>query len=357
MNKRSLIKTGARALALILALCAKAQAPAPQAGAPQALLLAPAPQAGATVQPAPPEPPMLFTSEARVSSKVDRLIITVGELINYEMEVEFPKGYAVAIPPPGAQLGEFLIRNYEFPPPEIKGERMVQKFKFQITAYSTGETIIPRVPVVITKDQKPVKVVLTEEIRISVAAVTGAEDMEIKDVKPPLLAPFDYRPLVILGAVLLGLAIIAAIAFAAVRRMRRPKVEIPEPLPAPEVLALKELSELEALSLLEKGETDRYYTKLSEIFRRYLGLRFSVYALEFTTGEIVDALKNKWLEHAVFTSVQQLLEECDLVKFAKHAPDAKDQREMMPRSKKIIEQTTPVIAPEPVQPKTAAGAA
>ena len=59
---------------------------------------------------APPQP-VLFTGEAKVSSKVDKLVITVGEIITYEMAVEVPKGYDVAIPPHGAQLGEFLIRT------------------------------------------------------------------------------------------------------------------------------------------------------------------------------------------------------------------------------------------------------
>jgi len=356
MNRRLQILSSA-AIFLLFAAVGQAQKPSLQAGATGAPpVLTPAVQAGATVAAAPSPPPMLFTSEARVSSKVDRLIITVGEIIDYQMEVEFPKGYAVAIPPPGAQLGEFLIRNYEFPQAEIKNDRMVQKFIFKITAYSTGELVIPRLPVIITKDKNPVRVILTEEIRVRVAPVTSAEDMEIKDVKPPLDAPFHYKPLLILGLVILGLITIGLSAMVLVRRLRRPQLEMPAPLPEPEVLAMKELSELEAQGLLEKGEVDLYYTKLSEIIRRYLGLRFLIYALEFTTGEIMEALKDKWLEHAAFQTVAQFLEECDLVKFARFQPEPKAQREILPKGKKIIELTRPAPAPETSQPESAAGA-
>jgi hypothetical protein len=356
MNRRLQLPISA-ALLLLLAFTGRAQGPSVQAGATaRPPVLTPAAQAGATAAAAPAPMPMLFTSEARVSSKVDRLIITVGEIINYQMEVEFPKGYAVAIPPPGAQLGEFLIRNYEFPQAEIKGDRMVQKFNFKITAYSTGEALIPRLPVIINKDKQAVRVILTEEIKISVAPVSSAEDMEIKDVKPPLEAPFNYKPLLIAGLVILGLAVIAVSVMVIVRRMRRPQLEMPEPLPEPEVLAMKELSDLEAQGLLEKGEVDLYYTRLSEILRRYLGLRFSIYALEFTTSEIMAALKTSMLEHATFQMVQQFLEECDLVKFARFSPEPKAQREVLPKGKKIIELTRPAPAPEPAQPKSAAGA-
>jgi hypothetical protein len=327
--------------------------PSAQAGATgQAPVLAPAPQPGATAAPAPP--PMLFTAEAAVSSKVDRLIITVGEIINYEMDVEIPKGYAVAIPPPGAQLGEFLIRSYEFPQPEIKGERMEHKFLFKITAYTTGELVIPRLPVVIAKDNKPVRMILAEEIRIRVAPVSSPEDMEIKDVKPPLLAPYNYRPLLIAGLLVLGLIALGITAAIVVRRLRRPGLEMPAPLPEPEVLAMKELATLESEALLEKGEFDLYYTRLSEILRRYLGLRYGIYALEFTTNEIMDSLKAKWIEHATFQLVRQFLDECDLVKFAKFQPEPRAQREAMSKSKKIIELTRP--APEPAEPESAIGA-
>jgi len=353
MNRRFQLLSSA-AIFLLFAAAGRAQKPSVQAGATaKTPMLTPAAQAGAA---APSPLPMLFTSEARVSSKVDRLIITVGEVIDYRMEVEFPKGYAVAIPPPGAQLGEFLIRNYEFPTAEIKNERMVQKFIFKITAYSTGELVIPRLPVIITKDKNPVRVILAEEIRVRVAPVTSAEDMEIKDVKPPLDAPFHYKPLLVLGLVILGLATIGVSAAVIVRRLRRPRLEMPEPLPEPELLALRELSELDAQGLLEKGEVDLYYTRLSEIIRRYLGLRFLVYALEFTTGEIMEALKGKWLEHAAFQAVSQFLEECDLVKFARFQPETKAQREILPKAKKIIELTRPAAAPETAQPKSAMGA-
>jgi len=324
-----------------------------QAG--QQPLLKPAPQAAATAAQPGLQEPELFLGQAKVLSKVDKLVITVGEIISYEMRVEIPQGYSAAIPPPGAQLGEFLIRNYEIPQPEQKAGKMIQKFVFKITAYTTGELSIPPVPVMIIKNQKPVRVILSEEIRIRIAPVTSASDMEIKDVKPPLPAPFNYRPLLILAAVLLGLAAIAVSALVIIPGMRRRKIEMPEPLPEPEELAMKELAELAGLGLLEKGEIDLYYTRLSEITRRYLGLRFLIYALEFTTTETMAALKNKWLEHAAYQLIHQFLAECDLVKFAKFRPEPKAQSEIMNQAKKIIKLTRPLPKEEPV-PAKATGA-
>jgi hypothetical protein len=319
-------------------------------------VLSPAVQAGSISVAAAAPQPVLFTGEANVSSKVDKLVITVGEIITYEMDVEVPRGYEVASPPQGAQLGEFLIRSYEPPKTETKGDRAIVNFIFRITSYSTGESSIPAMPIILLKDKKPVRAVLTEEIRIRVAQVSDASDMEIKDVKPPVAAPFDYEPLMITGLVLLGLAAIIVSILLIRARMRRPAIAVPEPLPEPEVLALKELADLDALGLLQKGEVDLYYTKLSEIIRRYIGLRFLIYALEFTTSEIMAALKDKWLEHATYQAIGQHLEDCDLVKFAKYSPEKKAQYEIMEKSRKIIELTRPAPKEEPAAAK-AAGAA
>ena len=190
----------------LLAAAALAQTQAGATASPaKAPALQAAPQPGTTVIQAPAPAPVFFTGEAKVSSKVDKTVISVGEIINYSMEVEIPEGYGAAIPPPGAQLGEFLIRKYDFPPAKKKGGRLVQQFNFQITAYTTGESSIPPVPVIIAKDKTPVRAVLAEEIRIRVAPVTGEAEMEIKDVKAPVEAPYNYKPLLIAGIILFSI--------------------------------------------------------------------------------------------------------------------------------------------------------
>ncbi len=356
MHRRLVHKSSIGSL-LFLALTALAQSPGPSAAplAGTTASLAPAPQPGSTVMQVLAQPPVFFTGSARATSKVDKLIITVGEIINYRMEVEIPAGYAAAIPPPGAQLGEFLIRKYDFPEPEKMGDHMIQKFNFSITAYTTGELSIPPVPVLIQKDKQLVKVILTEEIKIVVAPVTSPEDMEIKDIKPPLAAAFDYRSLVIMGSIIAGIIALALGGLYGWRRLKEPRIALPEPLPEPEELALKELNELLALGLLEKGELDRYYTKLSEIIRRYLGLRFQIYALEFTTSEIMDSLKNKYLEHHAYQLAREFLDQCDLVKFARFVPEAGPRTEIMGKAREIVEITRP--APVVETASASAGAA
>ena len=62
---------------------------------------------------------------------------------------------------------------------------------------------------------------------------------------------------------------------------------------------------------------------MSEILRRYFERRYHIPALESTTVEVLEALKEKTLpnERAMIAG---LLEFCDFVKFAKHEPSIQE---------------------------------
>ena len=280
-----------------------------------------------------------FMGSAQLISRVDKFIITVGEIITYEMEVLVPEGYDIALPPPGAQLGEFFIRDYQFPSPEKKAGKVEQRFIFKITAYTTGELVIPPVPVMIMKQDKVVAQLLAQEIRIQIAPVTSPEELEIKDIKPPCSLPFNYLPWLIGAGAGVGILILVGAGLFLANRYQRAPAPALEPLPPPDQLALSELAELEASGLLKKDELDVYYTKLSQILRRYLGLRYQIYALEYTTSEILDALKTRGLTHQAYSLIRDFLTETDLVKFARYYPEPDAQREIINQAKKIIELT------------------
>ena len=53
-----------------------------------------------------------------------------------------------------------------------------------------------------------------------------------------------------------------------------------------------ELEILKEEQLWQKGEVKIYYTRLTEILRKYLENRFRVYSLELTTDETLEALVN-----------------------------------------------------------------
>ncbi len=276
----------------------------------------------------------------RVVSQADKLIITVGDMIHYTMSVQAPEGSEVAIPPPGTQLGRFLIRDYEFSEPQTTDQGLGQEFSFDITAYATGELVIPAVPVIVKDPSGAVNVLITEAIRIRVSAVTNPDDLEVRDVKAPLEIPINYTPYIL--GIVAGLLFIAAVIVVILyfTRWRSEALPEPEPIKPPHILAYEELRVLDKLGLLEAGEFEAYYTMLSEIMRRYIALRWKIYALEYTSNEIMDRLKHKSLGSKVFERVRWFLDETDLVKFARYTPVQNDRTEVFERTKAIVDWTS-----------------
>jgi len=73
-------------------------------------------------------------------------------------------------------------------------------------------------------------------------------------------------------------------------------------------------------NLIEKGEIKLFYSEVSEIIRRYIEGRYYVPALEETSTEILQELKNQDLTGHAASMIKSLLELSDLAKFAKYKP-------------------------------------
>jgi hypothetical protein len=293
--------------------------------------------AQAPVMPLVLPPPVSTKEPITVEQSLDQAIITVGDLITYTMTVNTPEGLEVALPPPGAQLGQFIIRDYQIPEPEESKGRLVHKFIFNITAYTTGQLEIPPIPLLINPRGESASALITEGIQVRVAPVTDPEDLEIRDVKNPLSIPMDWKPYLIAAAAALSLLGAGAAVLLYLSRWRPRPEALPEPVRPAHELAYQELRDLVKERLLEAGEIEAFYTRLSEIIRRYIALRWRIYALEYTSTEILDALKTRVLTNRVYERIRWFLQETDLVKFALHIPAESARREIIDRAREIVD--------------------
>jgi len=295
-------------------------------------------------------------SSIKVTVSVDKAVIRVGDLIHYVMTIAAPAGSKLLMPPPGAQLGQFLIRDYKFPGLEEKdqtwSERLSawlekvtgtvsakpQRFEFTITAYETGDLVIPPFPIAVMTPDGEQHELYAESARVRVAPVTSPEDLTIKDIRAPQRTPVPpkkYLPwLLVPLALLVG---IAAGVWGLSRWRREEEVIVPE-RPAHE-LAFEELNALAGEGLLAAGEYEKFYTRLSWIIRKYLALRYSIYALEYTTTEIRERLLAVEIERGDYERARELLEEADEVKFARHTPALTRRNTALARAEELVERT------------------
>jgi len=340
---------GARhALPLLLGMALLAATPPPPDKTSQPFTIQPAPAATVTPLPVPSPVPAGPMGLVRVASSLDKAIITVGDLITYTLEVEAPAGSQVAMPQPGAELGNFIIRDYHLADPQKKDHNLVEALTYKITAYETGTIAIPPLPVIVKLPNGQATVLIAEGVQVRVAPVSNPDALEVREVKPPLAIPINWKPYYLYNGIALGVLILAAGVLLYLYRWRPTAEEMPAPVKPAHELFYEELQALEAMRLLEAGQVEAFYTKLSEIFRRYLALRWKIYALEYTTTEIQDHLRGQGLEMRSFARIKWVLEETDLVKFAQYQPAEADRRSIPAKARELVDWTRePDLLPMP----------
>lgn len=136
-------------------------------------------------------------------------------------------------------------------------------------------------------------------------------------------------------------AIVGAIVYTWWRRRPKPVPPPPPPRPAWEV-ALEALERLQNSNLLRDGKTVEYVDQVSDIARRYLGDRYGFDGVESTSREIRKALHAIVPPLTILSDVDQLLEEADLIKFAKVIPSQETCKTLFSLAEQIVRSTIPV---------------
>ena len=299
----------------------------------------------------------LFADSGKVSleARVDRSKITIGDLIKYSIIVSRDEKANVEMPELGANLGAFEIRDYNDWEPEKRNGEIVQRREYTISTYDIGDYEIPPVTVRYSAvNDTTWHELTTEKIKITVESMKPSQAGDIRDVKPPLEIPKDWMRLIRFAGAGVILVLIGILIWWYIKRRKEGKSLIPrreKPKLPPHEIALQELEQLLQEQLLEKGEIKQFYIRISEIIRRYIEGRFFIVAIEMTTGQLIDTMKESEIEPEQIRWIEDFLMECDLVKFAKYLPTPDENQHVIDQAFEIINRTKIILEPE----QTAAG--
>jgi hypothetical protein len=193
------------------------------------------------------------------------------------------------------------------------GKHSRWEHRFLAIPLQPGPQPLPLPALQFTEKGGPEQQVSWEPLKLTVTTrVTKVDPSEIRDRSgieelPPLPAPRPWWPWAFLALPLLvftGLVIW--------RRRGRVAVD-----PDPGKIALEELKALGNVSPSSADDVKRFYAGLAEVLRRFLEKRYRLPATCWTTPELIkvcplDAAQQKMLE--------DMMEQCDLAKFADLVP-------------------------------------
>jgi len=271
--------------------------------------------------------------------------VSVGDPIAWKAVVRRRVGDRVHLPA-AADFGELEVQNRDRSVTEPDHDWVEETLAITLLAFDTGEHEIPPQKLTVVDIEGRIAEIETEGATVNVTSLIANEpEPELKPDTGPGEKVFekDYTLLYVL-AVIGGIAVIALLTLLArwlwSKRKPRPGPPPPPPRPAEEI-ALEKLEFLRGCDYLEQDRHKEYHVLLSEAFREYLGNRYRFDSLELSTEEMRRQLRRLALESALFGQVVELLEETDLVKFAKHVPTADESRHLLSEAFRMVEITTP----------------
>lgn len=273
----------------------------------------------------------LNSQDITVSAKFDTSRIFIGDQINFSVIVEQPARMFIPFP----IFRDTIARNIEIlAGPVVDTTTMAGNLiritgKYLVTSFDSGYYRVNPVFVEL-RDPGGVKRFFSDYSILEVARVKATPPDTVKgifDIIKPYKAPVSFGE--IMPWILIGLVAAVAVWLAVRlgRRLIKRKKDLPEVIAAEpaHVIALRELERLKDDRLWQAGEIKKYYTRLTEILRKYLENRFSVYSLELTTSETLDALlRTGFKKDDTYVLLKSVLNGADLVKFAKYKPDASE---------------------------------
>lgn len=334
-----------------------------------------------------------------ISGSLSKQSIEVGDIIEYTIDIEKDRATDIGLPDFDGNLtpeelkkqkrAKLKMSSYEeydedifelieeYPLDTLKsdGRRLTLRKRYLLAVMETGD--IPLRPTIVYFDknrEQPDTLVSSDTLMLHVARYMELDTTLFLKADPTAQQGFgvnselansmlkdegiytqknlpfifeEIRDYAIYG--LIALIILALIVWYIVWYVRNKwqgsaRIVKPAPKLPPHVVAIKALDELRNRKLWQNGKHKLYYSTLTEILRIYIEGRWAVGALEMTTQEIIEALRDVDIKRESRSNLVSILLTADMVKFAKALPDAEENEQLFNYAYYFVENTKSVDA-------------
>jgi hypothetical protein len=261
-----------------------------------------------------------FSQQKQVQTSIDTTRNKIGAEFKLTLKTTVDTTAKVAFPNPKSIGALEVIQSYAID--TIKKDRRYELVKkYGLTQFDSGKYSIPRLTILI--NNKPF---FSDSIRVEVNnVVVDTLKQKLFDIKPIADVKSSKSWIWKLALVLLLLAGIGAFIYWFLKISQKKKIE-EQIFKTPIEKATSLLNSLEKKQLWQRGEVKAYYSELTDIARNYIEEAIDVPAMESTTSELIEGLrkasqkKKMALSTETLENLERVLQQADLVKFAKSKP-------------------------------------
>ena len=279
-----------------------------------------------------------------VDAQTDSASYEIGQWITLHVHSSASPSVVALAPVFRDSIGSFEVLGVDSAVSEEREGRREKTWTFRLTTFDSGAVTILPIPFLYkTAGFDKFQSVSTPPVPLTIRTVAVNLSGDIRDVKPPLSAPWRLEDfLTYLPWLILALVLVVA-AYIYVRRKRKPAAELEaiRRIAPPHEIALSSLRQIEEKKLWQQGRVKEFYSDVTEVVRWYLGTRFAVLALEVTSDELLAALGSAPEAQPIISPLRSMLTTADLVKFAKYLPAPEENGRTMMQAYEIVRAVVP----------------
>ena len=209
-----------------------------------------------------------------------------------------------------------------------------------ITSFDEGKYELPPVYIVrISPDGVADTLAFAPKVLDVRTMPVDTASFQIHDIKGQIQYPVEFCEVFpyLAGAVVLLLVILAALYFTGKYFRKKSGAEAARE-PA-HIRALKKLDKFRGDSFWAPEKQKTFYSGVTDALREYIVSRYGVSAMEMTTKEIFDSLKDKDIRPDLYEEARDLFERADYVKFAKYVASQQENASAVPSAVKFVTMT------------------
>ena len=262
-------------------------------------------------------------AQVQVTASVDSTKILIGGRSHYFITVYAPKGTKISFPEFNNKkeiVSDIEVLSAKSDTADANGKVRIRRI-YTITAWDAKRYTIPAQKVIVGGTTKT-----TGNVALDVQAVpidtVKSTPMPPDDIQKVPFSWGEWVPVILVIVLALILICIVFYLYRILCHKKNGRTPKNTRVLSYYEQAKHDLSEIAANKMLY-AEQKAYYTDVTNVLRKYISQRYNINALEMTSHEILESMKDV-CDVSDVSELKVVFNTADLVKFAKYSTDAND---------------------------------
>lgn len=270
--------------------------------------------------------------------------LEVGDTFDFSVTLNRDREYDEIIFPDSSSLpsDHFEIRSRS----QFKVSSYKDSVHYQLQFFGTADTTLPELPVLLVQDEDTTAL-YTNPVPIHFRSVLAQDDEAFRPLKPIYDFALAWWPYILAFILLCAAAYFLYRYFT--KKEEQPATEpatfTPVPFENPLRTLQHDIARLENAELATHEDFKEFYIDLGDAIRRYFEDLHHIPALESTSREIIQALKARSIDNDLIDETRTVLQEADMVKFAKFTPTTDQAERTLRKAQTFVQRAKEIDGP------------